>query len=171
MINESVFKTEWAILSERFNKKFSAPVTARYYQFLSPQMDTEQFRAACAAAFVSNEFFPTPDDLVRSVRGSEEGEALGQWDLCQRIMEGERHIIDRMSPAGKRVVGLLGGVGRLGQTEVDKVAFLRRDFLQFYADTLEADPMTLLPEVTADSRRIVGKAFETARQLTTGGDK
>lgn len=168
MINDSVFKTEWAVLCERFGKHFSAPVTSRYYQFLSARMDTEQFQAACVAVFVSNEFFPTPEDLARNVLGSSESDALGQWELCQRIMEGERHILDRMNPAGQRVVSLLGGVGRLGQTDVDKVAFLRRDFLQFYEDTIDADPVALLPEVTDESRRIVGEVLTKARLLNSG---
>jgi len=159
MIDEGVFKTEWAILSERFGKKFSAPVTARYFQLLSPQLSTERFRSACASIFSSNEFFPTPEEFVLRVGVPGEMEAFDQWELCVRIMEGEHHVLNRMTPAGQKVVSLLGGPERLGQTKVDSVPFVRRDFLQFYTDTTDADPITLLPELTADSRKIVGEVM------------
>ena len=171
MIDQDRFKTEWVILGERFRRDHSDPVMARYFQYLNDRLDTEQFCMACRKLFNTKEFFPTPEDFVRCVVGSEESLALEQWDLCQRIMEGERHILDRMSPAGKRAVSLLGGVGRLGQTKISEVQFVRKDFLKFFADTVDSDPSTLLPEVTDESRRIVGEVVNGGRLLNPGNQE
>lgn len=166
MIDQGVFKNEWAILCERFNRQHSAPIAARYYQHLSERMDTEQFRAASLRVFGFNEFFPTPEDFVTKITGTEDAEALDQWELCLRVMEGERHILDRMSPDGQRIIALLGGVDRLGQTPLDSVPFVRKDFLAMFSDAkavTDSGQRLIGPEVTPESRRIVKDVMKAAQ--------
>jgi len=163
MIDQIVFTAEWAILCERWGKTYSGPVTARYYQHLSARMDTASFRDACAHLFAESEFFPKPDDFVSAVQASDEARALDQWDLCYRVMEGESHVWDRMSPAGRRVVALLGGPSRLGDTPIDSVPFVRRDFLAFFREVTDGVEYEQIAgsEVTPESRRIVGEVMRS----------
>ena len=155
MIDQTVFKAEWAILCDRFNREMSVPVTTRYYQALTDRMDTRTFRDACALVFASNEFFPTPEQFIQAVQP--EVESLNQWELCQRVMEGDS-VLDRMDRYGQRVVALLGGPAKLRDTQVENVPHVRRDFLAFYQDVSDGKASAdRLPEVTPESRRIVGE--------------
>ena len=160
MIDQGVFKQEWLVLCERWNKQPSVQLTARYYQTLTDNMDTASFQAACRVVFAENEFFPTPSQFMQATRSSEDVHALDQWELCLRVMEGEPQIMDRMNAEGQRAVALLGGPARLGNTPIDSVPFVRRDFLAFYHDVSEGVVRgQLLPEaeITPESRRIVGE--------------
>ena len=137
MIDQDVFNIEWAVICERFNRDPSQVLAARYYQSLSPRMTTEQFRASARVVFEQREFFPRPLDFVEAIRPSVEAEALEQWELCEGVMAGLRKALVRMSPAGKRTVGLLGGPDRLRNTKLDQVPFVRRDFLKLFGDAEE----------------------------------
>ena len=156
MIDSEVFSKAFALICERFNRDVSLDLSGYYHREISERMDTEQFRAACKRILNTGHFFPSPEDFWGGA--SNEAAALDQWDLCQRVMEGEWHILDHMSPAGQRVVALLGGPSRLGQTPPDSIPFVRKEFLAMYGDIPE--PQALLPEVTPESRRIVGEVLK-----------
>jgi hypothetical protein len=121
-------------------------------------MDTAAFREACVRVFRGT-YFPSPDEFLAGSAPDPQEEALDQWDLCQRIMEGERQVLDRMTERGRRAVALLGGPALLGQTPVDRVGWVRREFLATYRELVGGPPGARClpgPEVTPESRRIAG---------------
>jgi len=167
MIDQNVFRTEWTILCERWNRTHTREVAARYFQFLNDRMDTAAFRDACAHVFATNEFFPTPEQFVLAVQLPPEADALDQWELCLRVMEGDS-VLDRMNPCGRRVVALLGGPNKLRNTMVESVPFVRKDFLAFYRDVNDGVARGhLLPgaEVTPESKRIVDGLMRNTKMI------
>lgn len=173
MIDQNVFRREWAILCERYGRQPSPELTARYYQILTARMDTDQFVEGAAAVMDRCEFFPRPADFTEAVLPDPATAAWDQWELCERVMHGETHVLERMSPEGRRVVQIMGGARALGQTPVDAVAFRRKEFLGAYADMTSARLGGRIlegAEVTPESRRIVGEAMrEPGPRLVTGG--
>lgn len=156
MIDPNTFRLEWAILEDRFSKRYTPEVAGRYYAFLSPRFSTAEFQRACAAVFSGREFFPRPWDFVEAVEPHPLADAMDQWALCQRVMEGERHVLARMSPQGQRVVALLGGAVDLGRTPLDSVGWIRKEFLRAYQDLAQAHDRYLpTSEVTPESRQII----------------
>ncbi len=137
MIDQDVFNIEWAVICERCNRDPSQVLAARYYQALSPRMTTEEFRVAARVVFEEREFLPRPVDFIEAIRPSVEAEALVQWELCEQVMAGSTKALERMSPAGKRTVQLLGGTDRLRNTKLDEIPFVRRDFLKLFGDAEE----------------------------------
>lgn len=164
MIDQEVFRTEWAILCERFNREPSAVLSARYYQAINERLDTEAFRRVCQLLFIHNKFFPAPSEFWDT--GGKGDSALADWEYCLRVMEGERDVLGRMSAEGQKTVGLMGGVARLGQTPLDSLPFVRREFLGFHAELTAANPHQTLqgPEVTPESRRIVDEVMKQTRK-------
>jgi len=166
-IDRTVFSQEWALLCERFNRRPSKELSARYYDILSPQMSTGEFRAASVAVLNSAEFFPRPLDFSLAIRPDPAVSALDQWELCERVMHGEHGILERMSEEGRRVVALLGGPVHLGMTSLDSVPFVRREFLARYRE-VTSEQLDLIPgpEVTPESRRIVGEVMHASHILS-----
>jgi len=160
MIDPTVFSHEWDLLCARFNRKPLKELMARYYDILSPQMSTGEFRAAAVCVLNSAEFFPRPLDFSLAIRPDPAISALDQWELCERVMQGEHGILERMTEEGRRVVALLGGPVRLGMTSLDSVPFVRKEFLARYREvTSEQFEAISGPEVTPESRRIVGEVM------------
>jgi len=158
-IDQDVFRAEWAVICERFNKDPSAVLSARYFQAISRRMDTEEFRLACARIFESWRFFPSPDDFPKAIGKDGKAGALEQWELCQRVMEGEPGILDRMSPAGRRVVSLMGGDFHLRNVKLNTLPFVRKEFLGLFTEVEPYGTQLQLPEVTKASRQIVGEVL------------
>lgn len=170
MIDESVFKSEWQILCERFNRQPSRILAVRYYQSLSGRMSTIEFRAACKRIFDSHEFFPRPDDFFEVVKGDVAGEALGQWELCERVMAGDVHVLGRMTEEGQRVVRLLGGVHRLGQTPLDSLPFVRKEFLGLYSQAaeIEARERNAIGPMTTEGRKLIEDLKPELKRIPSG---
>lgn len=71
MIDKTQFLTGFTVLCERFNKTFSDPTIAAYYQALNPHLTDESWLAAWNACFASDEFFPSPQRLIELARQSQ----------------------------------------------------------------------------------------------------
>lgn len=132
MIDQSVFKTTWALLCERFNRQHSDPLMLAYYKTLSEQMSTDQFRAASQMIFEEREFFPRPADFLERARPSIEAECMSQWEAVQGWISGGSAV--GVNEESQRVVRMLGGRHQLGMTNVDSLPFVRKEFFQLYGD-------------------------------------
>ena len=138
MVNKRRFSEEWKRLCKRFNnRELDTEEANDYFEWLSERMDTDRFLEAARHLWATREFFPRPVDFVEAIRPSVEAESLEQWELCEGVMAGSKEAFVRMSPAGKRTVGLLGGPDRLRNTKLDQVPFVRRDFLKLFGDAEE----------------------------------
>lgn len=171
MIDQAVFKAEWGILETRYNRTFPKDVVARYYQSLSPRMTTADFRVACRILFdrPGNYAFPGPSEFVGVLEQPPENTALDQWELCERILYGETHVLDRMTDEGQKVVRLLGGPVALGQTPVDGVKWVRKEFLDLYGTLADkGDAHIPLPPWTEEGRATLRQIMGEAKQVTDG---
>ena len=172
MIDQDVFKIEWGILCERFNRQPSTALAARYYQSLAPRMTTEEFKEAARRVFDSCEFFPRPDDFFEQARGSTEAQAAAEWDICQWVMKGDLKALARMSDTGRRTIRLMGGVDALRNSKVDEAHYRRAEFLRLYptADEVERrESGTALPAWTEEGARKLKEALPRLRLVDGGG--
>jgi alkylation response protein AidB-like acyl-CoA dehydrogenase len=164
MIDKHEFFAGWKSLCRRFNREVDADEAREYWEYLSPQMETDAFRMASRKLWASREFFPRPDDFLTSVQPSSEAAALEQWELCERVMSGEVHVMERMTAAGQKTVRLMGGIDRLRNTPIDEVHFRRAEFLRLHgqADEIHRREAGLaLPAWTDDDS-------ERVRQIAPG---
>ncbi len=170
MIDKREFWAAWQGLCKRFSRTPDADEAGEWHDYLSPQLTTEEFQAAARKLWASREFFPRPDDFLEAARGSTAEQAAAQWELCHRVMRGERGVLERMTPAGQRTVRLMGGAQALGQTSVDETHFRRAEFLRFYGDAEEItrrEEQGALPWTAEDTRRL--KAAVPHLRLLEGG--
>ena len=159
MIDQDVFNIEWAVICERCNRDPSQVLAARYYQSLSPRMTTDEFRVAARVVFEECEFLPPVAAFIEAIRPSVEADAMEQWELCEHVMSGSTTALERMSPAGRRTVGLLGGMDRLRNTRLNDVQFVRRDFMKLFGDAEEIHRREKQAELPApaEASQIVGE--------------
>lgn len=136
MISDKLFRDSWALLCDRFSKQPSTPLMLAYYKTLSPQMSDEQFKAAAQRIFVEREFFPRPADFLDGVRVDPRAEALEQWEQVHELMRGFP-VREKLTEEAKRCIRMLGGEHKLRNTDLDAVQYVRRDFLELYADAAD----------------------------------
>lgn len=138
MIDPEVFSREWEIMQSRFDKKFSEAVIGRYYQVLSKQLTTEQFLAACLAAFTEDEFFPTPEKLVSRVKPDFNQLALEAWDRVLAAASRSSRAV-ALCEAGERALRSVGGLSGIGYADVHtQLPHLRRNFLEAFKTCADA---------------------------------
>jgi hypothetical protein len=84
MIDPAEFQTVWRHLLTRFGKTYDAGQAAAYLDYLSPEMDTDTFKAAARSLWATAKWFPRPADflLVR---------AAGEWRTVIDCMAGCAH--------------------------------------------------------------------------------
>lgn len=66
MIDKDIFRTNFQVLQERFNRKSSPALQRMYYQFLSDRLDDQQFVKACEEIFAADVYWPTPERFIET---------------------------------------------------------------------------------------------------------
>lgn len=160
MIDQTKFKSAWALLCERFGRTPSRPLMVTYYRSLSPRMTTEQFEVAAQRLFDGAEFFPRPDDFAEAGGANPEAVALEQWELVQDLMRGFE--VNGLTAESQRIIRMLGGEYELRMTPLDRVPFVRRDFLQLYGEAAEIARRANMPrlDATAQGDELAAAALE-----------
>lgn len=132
MIDRETFAREWAIMQNRFDKKFSDLVVARYYEVLSKQLSTEQFQAACLAAFTEDDFFPTPEKLIKRVQPDANQLALTAWESVLKAASNVSQGV-ALCAAGDRALRSVGGLSAVGYADTyTQIPHIRRNFLEAF---------------------------------------
>lgn len=131
------FSDWWALLQDRFGTEKPATVAAFYHRTLESQLTLAELEKAMAEVAYANAYFPSPKEIVEAAHGSDEVQAAEQWKICQRVMRGHPEDLERMSPAGRKTVELLGGAYRLGLTKLDAVPFIRKEFMRLHGHATE----------------------------------
>ena len=119
MINSQVFFIEFTKLSKHFGKEIATEQSEVLKEILSEELDTQEFIAACKNAVRDCQFFPTPRQLIDSVRGTIEERALT-----------ELQNLDRLSPVGRKAFEAIGGSFAYKNSESPE--FFRKDFIKNY---------------------------------------
>ena len=178
-INRTTFATAWRKLEGRFGKQ-PPGAAADYLGYLSEILTEQEFQCAWRAVWSSREFFPRPDDFLM-VRQGQDWEKLQRAVVLARRKEDWVPVFDSMTPAGQKGIQALGGIFVVSDQMQKAPAFLRKDFRAEYETAVQTiaienalppgDTETALPEVTPESRRIVGEVLAGARQLDQGEKK
>lgn len=154
-VDRDVFLREFELLEERFNRKHSDPVVARYHAYLDAHLTTEQFEGAAIAVFNEERYFPAPHTFVERALGSLDDAAAREWGaLYQAHLRGERAEV---SDAARRAWSDVGGAAALNADGADRaLAFLRRDFVVSYRAHALPKPPGLLRLEAGDRRAETG---------------
>lgn len=166
MIDEGVFKNEWADLCERFRltgeDEPSQRQMKRYYSYLSERMDTDSFREASEAVWARREFFPKPTDFVEAVQGDAEERAHEVWDAVLEMASDWRNArpSEVLDEAGQKALRQVGGVKKLALMDKADLDFRRKDFIAAYRVTSSRSEATgdLVP-MTDDGEQLVEDAM------------
>lgn len=79
MLDRSVFTREFTLLLERFGRDPHALMTARYFEYVSRHLTTEQFEAAARLIFEEDQFWPAPARFVHAAVGDPKQVASDAW--------------------------------------------------------------------------------------------
>lgn len=136
MIEEGVFRSEWAALCERFrltgDREPSQLMLRRYYEFLTERLTTQQFEAAARQLYATQTFFPRPQDFVEAALGSPRERASQEWPAFRRAIGGDREAREALSDEAHHAAALLGGWQALGRTSLSEMEWLRKRFLEVH---------------------------------------
>ena len=166
MVDEKVFRDTWALLCDRFGRQPSTPLMLAYYKTISPQLTTEQFKTSAQQIFVEREFFPRPADFIDGARPDPKASALRQWEQVQELMRGGNADLNLEA---RRVVRLLGGTRKLQDSPVNAEQYIRRDFLELYADVSDVARRDERIAPTPEGNRLTDQIMASAR-LSAGQD-
>lgn len=161
MIDLQVFRTEWALLCERFRmtggQEPSQLMMRRYYEYLSPRMDTEVFVAAARQVYAEREFFPRPVDFVEAAGPGEDRGAV-EWEKVSKLLRNSGSPLDSLDEPARRAVRAMGGLFRIGE-RASELHFRRREFLEHYAAYADPGNVPALPPVSEEGRRLIRQAM------------
>lgn len=130
-----------------FGISLSAERLALYLETLTPMLSPDSLCAAIRNACVQCRFFPTPSEIISAAGRSDDQLAAEAWRLAVDIA-GRGRFADRnaaVTPEIARAVHLIGGWDALGLTELDKLHFLERRFLEVYKPIMPADDFVRVP--------------------------
>ena len=127
MINSGVFSIEFTKLAKHFGKEIAPDSFKTLNEILSEELDTQEFISACKNAVRDCQFFPTPRQLIDSVRGTLEERALT-----------ELQNLDRLSPVGRKAFEAIGGAWTYKNSESPE--FLKKDFVREYLAIAKNSP-------------------------------
>lgn len=132
--------------------------------------DIEDFRSAAAHLIKTCEFMPGPHDFEKLKRLSRLS-AQEAWSQALSFADGqwrtEQHPDDRIN----RVVEMLGGWRTLALTNVEKLGFVQRRFVDAYADLNDGeDTRAALPSIAGEPLQRIGRSSEIAGVLEQAAD-
>lgn len=136
--SEGQFEAAWAVLEDRWNRKFSTPTAGMYRAILEEELTAEQFAHACRAAFRHEQFFPTPQRLIELGTGTTpETAARALWDAALlAIRAGERSSLSD----DERTLLLSACHGRSpADLDTKQLEWSKREFITRYAGHLRGE--------------------------------
>lgn len=151
MIDRKVFNREMNVLADRFNRDISPEVGNGYYEILSKELVAEEFKDACKLVFRHSRFFPSPQEIIEAVRGSNETRAEAEWaELIAAIKYNRRAELTR---TGRRALDSIGAEWAMSR---ESTVYLRREFLKSYMALCvnEATLEGILEEAKAEQEQL-----------------
>jgi hypothetical protein len=133
-LSEPVFSAAWAVLEDRFNRKFNQATARVYYNILTTEMDDAQFKAACSAAFRFETFFPSPQQLIEYGMGGKDAgsRAMRRWgEMVERMRQGLSATDD---PDERRLLMRATNGQPLGEVRQDQLPWVEKAWIRWYSD-------------------------------------
>lgn len=170
-ISKSVFSEAWQKLEGRFGKQPPGSA-ADYLAHLTEILTEDEFLEAVRAVWATREFFPRPADFLLIRQGEDWTKILEATDLARKKLDWGP-VFKSMSPTGQMSIKALGGIFVVTDRMQSNPGMIRKDFTTEYemsvttlaVQTALPASKDSLPEVTPESRRIVGEVLANARQL------
>ncbi|MFB9994100.1 hypothetical protein ACFFLM_19255 [Deinococcus oregonensis] len=150
LFSDAQFAAAWTVLEDRFNRKHNAQTVKIYRDILSAELSAEQFAEACRAAFRFEQFMPSPQKLIDYGIGTGDfqAQALSTWDdLVAHVNRGEAATTEP-GPVRTLLNSVCNGQP-LGLMETRQFPFLKKEFVERYAQQLLTDARTNTPVLTA----------------------
>ena len=152
-MNEQDFLQYWELLCERHKMAPSGPLTRMYALTVRGEgLTAEEWATAVASSLRFDDFMPSVQKLIDYARVSLKSQALAEWDACmERVKRGEAATLP-----GTHTRSLMNRVtdGRaLDQMDVDRLPWLKREFVERYTEHLKSEAQTRTPALTNGPRR------------------
>ena len=131
MISRPVFGRAWRKLCRRFNRPLDDGMADDYYEYLSPQLNDDEFTTAMTVVWARNKFFPRPDDFL-------DVKQITDYRLAWRAArafdpydpEKSRAYLNAMSDWGRAALNALGGLAAFKESPP---RFARIEFEEYWA--------------------------------------
>jgi len=129
-IDKQVFVELVGELETYYKREFTPFVKRVWYKHLSDCLTTVEFQRAVEQAIVTNEFMPTPQQLVEAIKGDSTTQAFEEWELCVKAASrGEYSVAESLTPQGKFALRAVGGVSELGRINQDSLRWAKKEFI------------------------------------------
>ena len=139
-----------------------------WYKHLNQQLSTEEFVIAVEQTLVSQQFMPTPAELVEVVKGDAETLALQEWELCiKAAARNDKGMTAQLSPQGESALHLVGGLYKLGMATEDELRWIKKEFVAVWKST-PAHTRSLLPSANMNLEQIESMP-SPSQQLSVNG--
>jgi len=152
-MTEDEFKPYWTLLCEAKNRTPSAPLTRVYAVIMKSEgITAQQWASACTAAIRFSEYMPTPQALVDLALGVNFGtQALAAWDEALAAVRENRR--STLPDDARRLLNSSTMGQTLGMVETKQLQWVKKEFLQRYAEHLstlatQRTPSLLAPKET-----------------------
>jgi hypothetical protein len=143
MIDRSAFKQAWGHICARFGREHDPKQAAAYFEYLSEQMETEEFLASARAIWATAKWFPRPADFLTVVVTDEWLKVLacvedynpphGKWYEKWREFE----------PRTRSACDQLGGIAGMKAVAEKDVIRLKAAWEQAYEQAAAAQALAL----------------------------
>lgn len=134
MISEQAFSGGYGLLCKQHNREYDKPLAKVYRKLLSEYLGDTEFTAAVQKSLFSDQFWPTPQQLVEHVRPSVTAEdlAIAAWELVTVALCNPAKGIFLDVP-GEAALRSVGGLKTLSMVDiVRELPHRRRSFIAAY---------------------------------------
>lgn len=141
------FSGVWSLLEQRFDTEKETRVVRFYYDELTARLTDDEIREAVRRAAYANTYFPSPKELVDAVKPSSTERALTEWGRVKAwVEEKDGEAIRKLNDEARRIADSMGVLDLGGFASAKDMAFIRRRFMDEYAEIADHDePPALEP--------------------------
>lgn len=183
MLSPDVFKEGYKTLCSFFKKPEELDPAA-LYKFLSTRLSDGDFMDAVDRVLETQKFFPKPCELIEAASSVLSEKAVFEWnEFVDFIAASDSNLVDyRVTPTGYYAFRSIGGSTTVRNCSVDRLHYLKTQFVETYLHAIATNKQTPLPAKTepktverinpqaplmsAESRETLLRAIENFRLRT-----
>jgi hypothetical protein len=143
MIDHEIFGAAWKRLCVRFGRKVDSEEAADYHEYLSEQLGTEDFLAACRTLWATATFFPRPADFVLVGAADDWSRVLGAVEKYTPPQAEWVQPWRSLSPRARAACDQIGGISAMRAIYERDVLRLRTAWEKAYEQEVGRDALKL----------------------------
>lgn len=138
-MTDQEFTAYWELLCERHGKTPSAPLTRVYAMTIKQEdLSAQEWAAAVTTSIRFDQFMPSAQQLIDHARTSFKDQAMEEWDACMaRMRRGD--MVTEPNSATRKILNSVTHGRPLGEMQIDRMDWLKREFVERYAKHLQED--------------------------------